>query len=111
MELLRKEEHVDVDLESLLLLELRMFNRFREAGHAGNCQWGLDIGINQDNWWPYCQFDHNIDHDQDDEEETKPCPQFDRDPYTVQWRKEEQRRKDEEAQVIKNISRPKAQPH
>ncbi|KAK1221302.1 hypothetical protein PQX77_015894 [Marasmius sp. AFHP31] len=110
MELLKKEEHVDVDLESLLPLELRMFDRSREAGHAGNCQWGLDIGINQDNWWPYRHFDRNVDHDRDDEEETKPGPQFDQDPYTVQWRKAEQRRKDEEAQAIKNTSRPKAQP-
>lgn len=71
MEVFTSQEHVDVDLESLAHLELRMFDRSREAGHAGNCQWGLDIGINQEDWWPYRLFSSNIDHHRDDEEETK----------------------------------------
>ena len=30
-----------------------MFDRSEEAGVAGNSQWGLDIGMLEDNWNPY----------------------------------------------------------
>ncbi|KAJ3553953.1 hypothetical protein NP233_g12527 [Leucocoprinus birnbaumii] len=45
---------VDVDKESLWQLEKLMFTRrCREAGPAGNMQWGLDAGDHQDGWDPY----------------------------------------------------------
>lgn len=44
---------VDVDREAISALEARMFAQSAEAGVAGNCQWGLDTGPHQDNWYPY----------------------------------------------------------
>lgn len=48
-----KPEAVDVDMEALVLLEKRMFDTSEDAGFAGNHQWGLDIGMHQDNWYPW----------------------------------------------------------
>ncbi|KAK0479331.1 hypothetical protein IW261DRAFT_1420054 [Armillaria novae-zelandiae] len=44
---------VDVDMEALCILEDRMFDRSEDAGIAGNFQWGLDVGMHQDNWCPW----------------------------------------------------------
>ncbi|PBK96169.1 hypothetical protein ARMGADRAFT_924997, partial [Armillaria gallica] len=44
---------VDVDMEALRILEDRMFDMSEEAGIAGNCQWGLDVGMHHDNWYPW----------------------------------------------------------
>jgi hypothetical protein len=43
----------DVDLESLQVLEERMFEVSKEAGQAGYWQWGLDAGDHQDGWFVY----------------------------------------------------------
>ncbi len=48
-----KSASVDVDMEALGILEDRMFDMLEEAGIAGNCQWGLDVGMHQDNWYPW----------------------------------------------------------
>ncbi|KAK0433001.1 hypothetical protein EV421DRAFT_2063429 [Armillaria borealis] len=40
-------------MEALVLLEKRMFDTSEDAGFAGNNQWGLDIGMHQDNWYPW----------------------------------------------------------
>lgn len=45
--------HVDVDRTCLAELEERMFERSKEAGRAGDYQWGLDSGHHQDRWNPY----------------------------------------------------------
>ncbi|KAK0432697.1 hypothetical protein EV421DRAFT_2000250 [Armillaria borealis] len=39
--------------DALVLLEKRMFDTSEDAGIAGNHQWGLDIGMHQDNWYPW----------------------------------------------------------
>jgi len=44
---------VDVDRESIGMLEERMFEVSKEAGRAGYYQWGLDEGDHQDKWFPY----------------------------------------------------------
>ncbi|KAG0695256.1 hypothetical protein DFH29DRAFT_814384, partial [Suillus ampliporus] len=43
----------DVDLECLIALEARMFEDSKEAGAAGNQQWGLDAGQHHRRWNPY----------------------------------------------------------
>ncbi len=48
-----KPDAVDVDMEALILLEMRMFDRSEDAGIAGNHQWGLDVGMHQDGWYPW----------------------------------------------------------
>ncbi|PBK62015.1 hypothetical protein ARMSODRAFT_1025149 [Armillaria solidipes] len=48
-----KPDVVDVDMEALILLEMRMFDRSEDAGVAGNNQWGLDAGMHQDGWYPW----------------------------------------------------------
>ncbi|KAK0234341.1 hypothetical protein IW262DRAFT_1258368, partial [Armillaria fumosa] len=48
-----KPDAVDIDMEALILLEMRMFDRSEDAGVAGNYQWGLDIGMHQDGWYPW----------------------------------------------------------
>jgi hypothetical protein len=46
-------EPIDVDREALDELEERMFTRSKEAGAAGNYQWGMDVGPHQDKSDPY----------------------------------------------------------
>ncbi|KAF9256959.1 hypothetical protein L218DRAFT_949560 [Marasmius fiardii PR-910] len=46
----------DVDLQSLTLLEDKMFSPNFNLGDAGQQQWGLDVGIHQYNWDPYEYF-------------------------------------------------------
>ncbi|KIK66734.1 hypothetical protein GYMLUDRAFT_238970 [Collybiopsis luxurians FD-317 M1] len=48
-----KIEPVDADLEAITFLDHAMFDRSEAAGFAGNSQWGLDIGMLEDNWNPY----------------------------------------------------------
>ncbi|KAK0488135.1 hypothetical protein EDD18DRAFT_1029208, partial [Armillaria luteobubalina] len=48
-----KHDAVDVDMEALILLEKRMFDTSEDAGIAGNYQWGLDISMHQDGWFPW----------------------------------------------------------
>ncbi|KAK0197625.1 hypothetical protein F5146DRAFT_920236, partial [Armillaria mellea] len=43
----------DVDMEALILLEKRMFDTSEDVGIAGNYQWGLDVGMHQDGWFPW----------------------------------------------------------
>jgi hypothetical protein len=62
---------VDVDMESLKLLEGRMFEVSKEAGRAGYYQWGLDVGDHQDKWFPY---EHVVNHrDGEFDEEVEVC--------------------------------------
>ncbi|KAF9039799.1 hypothetical protein BJ165DRAFT_1351680 [Panaeolus papilionaceus] len=49
---------IDVDAESLYLLEADMFEVSVEASVAGYFQWGLDVGHHQDNWSPYARLSH-----------------------------------------------------
>lgn len=53
---------VDVDLECLGDLEKIMFENSREAGAAGNAQWGLDAGDHQGKWDPYQTIPHQWNH-------------------------------------------------
>ncbi|THU94636.1 hypothetical protein K435DRAFT_860354 [Dendrothele bispora CBS 962.96] len=48
-----KSVGVDVNYEAISILEEVMFDRTINAGIAGNCQWGLDVGPLEDNWFPY----------------------------------------------------------
>ncbi|KAK1220154.1 hypothetical protein PQX77_017093 [Marasmius sp. AFHP31] len=80
------------------------------AGHAGNCQWGLDVGINQGNWWPYIHYSTgNVDRGRDDEEETKPGPLFEQDPYTMRW-KAEKEQQDEDDSKRRDPEKPRPEP-
>lgn len=51
----------DVEVESIRRLEEEMFDRSEDAGVAGNCQWGLDVGDHQEKWNPYPINDVNCD--------------------------------------------------
>ncbi|KAK0477515.1 hypothetical protein EDD18DRAFT_1114662 [Armillaria luteobubalina] len=53
MKLPNEETSVDVNMEALHMLEDRMFDTSEDAGITGNCQWGLDVGMHQDNWCPW----------------------------------------------------------
>ncbi|KAK0492478.1 hypothetical protein EDD18DRAFT_1079611, partial [Armillaria luteobubalina] len=48
-----KPDAADVDMEALIILEMQMFDRSEDAGVAGNHQWGLDVGMHQDGWYPW----------------------------------------------------------
>ncbi len=48
-----KPDAVDVDMEALVVLEKRIFDTSEHAGIAGNHQWGLDVGMHQDGWFPW----------------------------------------------------------
>lgn len=48
-----KKKSVDVDVEALEILDQHMFDRSEAAGPAGNCQWGLNKGMNENNWDPW----------------------------------------------------------
>ncbi|KAG7100263.1 hypothetical protein E1B28_002036 [Marasmius oreades] len=86
-----------------------MFDGSTNAGHAGNCQWGLDIGIHQDNWSPYIHFRFgDEDHTCDDDEELKTGQRFETDPYTIRWKQEEKQQKEEEAK--KYLGQPQIKP-
>ncbi|KAG2098404.1 uncharacterized protein F5147DRAFT_713836, partial [Suillus discolor] len=43
----------DIDLKCLTTLEARMFEDSKEAGPAGNQQWGLDAGQHHRRWNVY----------------------------------------------------------
>ena len=53
----------DVDLESLNLLEARMFEVSKAADRAGYWQWGLDAGDHQECWDPYGNLPAEWHHD------------------------------------------------
>jgi hypothetical protein len=53
---------VDVDRESIRLLEERMFEVSKEAGQAGYYQWGLDEGDHQEKWFPYDDVPSDWNH-------------------------------------------------
>ena len=53
---------VDIDRESIGMLEERMFEISKEAGRAGYYQWGLDAGDHQDKWFPYENVPSDWDH-------------------------------------------------
>jgi len=57
-----KIQVVDVDLESLKLLEQSMFDRSEQAGAAGNMQWGLNQGPHEADWFPYNGPEENDEH-------------------------------------------------
>ncbi|KAF9061239.1 hypothetical protein BDP27DRAFT_1160503, partial [Rhodocollybia butyracea] len=46
-------QKVDVDLEALRILEDLIFDISKDAGVAGNQQWGLDSGPHLRNWNPW----------------------------------------------------------
>ncbi|KAF5387469.1 hypothetical protein D9757_007782 [Collybiopsis confluens] len=48
-----KIEPADVDMEAMVLFDWAMFDRSKKAGVAGNMQWGLDVGMHEENWNPY----------------------------------------------------------
>ncbi|KAL0572827.1 hypothetical protein V5O48_009138 [Marasmius crinis-equi] len=101
---------VDVDRESLAALEQKMFDMSETAGHAGNSQWGLDVGIHQDDWSPYRHvLFMGVDCTRDDEEELKRGPQFKRDTYTTKYRTAKKLRDNEEERKQRE-KRPTAKP-
>ncbi|ESK89820.1 hypothetical protein Moror_868 [Moniliophthora roreri MCA 2997] len=46
----------DIDQDLLARLEDKMFDMSKEAGPAGNWQWGLDVECHQDDWHPNTFF-------------------------------------------------------
>jgi len=54
---------VDVDRESIRMLEEQMFEVSKEAGCAGYYQWGLDEGDHQDKWFPYQNVPSEWNHE------------------------------------------------
>jgi len=47
------DTRIDVDAESIEVLEEEMFENTNRTGPSGNKQWGLDVGHHQDGWNPY----------------------------------------------------------
>uniref|UniRef100_A0A0W0FNU7 Uncharacterized protein n=1 Tax=Moniliophthora roreri TaxID=221103 RepID=A0A0W0FNU7_MONRR len=73
----------DVDRDSLAQLEQKMFDMSKEAGAAGNWQWGLDVGCHQDDWHPNAHFlGEGQDNYYGNEEELLKGPQYALDKYT-----------------------------
>jgi hypothetical protein len=65
---------VDVDKESVSMLEECMFEVSKGAGRAGYYQWGLDAGDHQDKWFPYENLPSDWNHrDGEFEEELEVC--------------------------------------
>lgn len=54
---------VDVDRECLEAFEELLFERSKEAGVTGNCQWGLDVGEHQSGWDPYIGLPSTWSHE------------------------------------------------
>jgi hypothetical protein len=55
------KKSADVNYEAIAILDKIMFDKSVEAGQAGNQQWGLDSGPNEDLWDPYLDdpYHHN----------------------------------------------------
>ncbi|KAK0486624.1 hypothetical protein EDD18DRAFT_1111160 [Armillaria luteobubalina] len=97
---------VDVDMEALRMLEDRMFDTSEDAGIAGNCQWGLDVGMHQDNWCPWKFGGENGKGVREGtESELEPGPDFDEDE-----RQEWFRARKEEDNVKKRAHGPVPKP-
>lgn len=58
-----KIEPADVGMEAMELFDWAMFSRSKKAGVAGNMQWGLDVGMHEDNWNPYYPGGPEIDEE------------------------------------------------
>ncbi|KAK1228155.1 hypothetical protein PQX77_008812 [Marasmius sp. AFHP31] len=80
----------DVDKQALSLLEDAMFLPDLNPGPPGQQQWGLDVGIHQDNWDPYVQFpDHQgrVYHVWENEDFGE---NYKHDAYTESWKRDKQ---------------------
>ncbi|KAK0477806.1 hypothetical protein IW261DRAFT_1420657 [Armillaria novae-zelandiae] len=85
-----KPDAVDVDMEALILLEMRMFDRSEDAGVAGNHQWGLDVGMHQDSWYPWRNDGPEGEKNscEGNESELEVGPDFDQEEL-VKWRRDQ----------------------
>ena len=74
---LEKPKGVDVDSESIRLLDKIMFDESTRAGVAGNHQWGLDVGPHEGGGDPQLVgpsvTPHDMRRDGDDDEEVVVC--------------------------------------
>lgn len=61
----------DPELECLSILERQMFEQSKEAGVAGNWQWGLDKGDHQNRWVPYLRVPAEWNLENRDESESE----------------------------------------
>jgi hypothetical protein len=59
------QKSADVNFEAISILDKIMFDRSIRAGQAGNQQWGLDAGPNEDLWDPYLNDPYHYDTGQD----------------------------------------------
>ncbi|KAK0473021.1 hypothetical protein EDD18DRAFT_1117802 [Armillaria luteobubalina] len=97
-----KPDAVDVDMEALIILEMRMFDRSEDAGVAGNHQWGLDVGMHQDGWYPWSndgpEGEKNLREGNESELEVGPC--FDEEELS-KWHKDQLDKQEEESKAQK----------
>ncbi|PBK62322.1 hypothetical protein ARMSODRAFT_980786 [Armillaria solidipes] len=97
-----KPNVVDVDMEALILLEMRMFDRSEDAGVAGNHQWGLDAGMHQDGRYPWSSDGPEGEKDsrEGNESELEVGPEFDQEEL-ARWYKVELEKQEEDKQAQK----------
>ncbi|KAK1228193.1 hypothetical protein PQX77_008770 [Marasmius sp. AFHP31] len=78
---------------ALSLLEDAMFLPDLNPGLAGQQQWGLDVGIHQDNWDPYIHFPDSQGRINHVWENGEVGEKYRTDPYTQSWNQESEQRK------------------
>ncbi|KAK0244804.1 hypothetical protein EDD85DRAFT_785168 [Armillaria nabsnona] len=102
-----KPDVVDVDMEALVILEKRMFDTSEDAGIAGNHQWGLDIGMHQDNWYPWNS--HGPEEEKDtregNESELEVGPEYNKEEL-AKWHRTELE-KEEAREQMQRRTRPR----
>ncbi|KAK0482881.1 hypothetical protein EDD18DRAFT_1112516 [Armillaria luteobubalina] len=90
-------------MEALHMLEDRMFDTSEDAGITGNCQWGLDARMHQDNWCPWKFGGENGKGVREGtESELEPGPDFDEDEWQewFQTREEEDNVKKKRKEIL-----------
>ncbi|SJL16611.1 uncharacterized protein ARMOST_20137 [Armillaria ostoyae] len=101
-----------VSLETLILLEMRVFDRSEDAGVAGNHQWGLDAGMHQDGWYPWSSDGPEGEKDscEGNESELEVGPEFDQEEL-AQWHRVELEKQEEDKRAQKvTCPKPKMLP-
>ncbi|KAL0056906.1 hypothetical protein AAF712_016479 [Marasmius tenuissimus] len=97
----------DVDRQALSLLEDAMFLPELNPGLAGEQQWGLDVGIHQDNWDPYIHFPDSQGRIHHVWENNEVGERYRTDPYTQSWNQEQQKAPDGENN---DLAKPRTRP-
>ncbi|KAK7434743.1 hypothetical protein VKT23_020021 [Stygiomarasmius scandens] len=101
---------VDVDLEALKVLEYYIFSLGVDAGEAGNKQWGLDVGMHENDWNPWDVYapECEVGYQRREAEDPEYGPNYDHEEETQYY--ETQRLILEREKAARNAKRPKPRP-